>query len=59
MDSFARLQDNLARCLSRYENLVAERTVLAAVSGGTDSTALLLALARLREIGRASCRERV
>ena len=23
MDSFARLQDNLARCLSRYENLVA------------------------------------
>ena len=52
MDSFVRLCDAAARCLSRYENLVAERTMLAAVSGGTDSTVLLYALARLRDEGR-------
>jgi tRNA(Ile)-lysidine synthase len=52
MDSFVRLCDAAARCLSRYENLVAERTMLAAVSGGTDSTVLLFALARLRDEGR-------
>ena len=52
MDSFARLCDTLARCLSRYENLVAERTVLAAVSGGTDSSVLLFGLCRLRDEGR-------
>jgi tRNA(Ile)-lysidine synthase len=52
MDTFARLLDACARCLCRFENLVAERSVLAAVSGGVDSTVLLLALARLRDAGR-------
>ena len=52
MDSFARLLDACARCLCRFENLVAERPVLAAVSGGVDSTVLLLALARLHAAGR-------
>lgn len=52
MDSFARLLDACARCLCRFENLVAERPVLAAISGGVDSTVLLLALARLHREGR-------
>lgn len=52
MDSFLRLLDSTVRCLCRFENLGADRPVLAAVSGGVDSTVLLLALARLRDEGR-------
>jgi len=52
MDSFRRLLDSTVRCLCRFENLGADRPVLAAVSGGVDSTVLLLALARLRDEGR-------
>ncbi|HEB53935.1 MAG TPA: tRNA lysidine(34) synthetase TilS [bacterium] len=52
MDSFVRLLDTCARSLSRYENVAAEGPVMAAVSGGPDSTLLLLALARLRDEGR-------
>ena len=52
MDSFLRLLDTCARTISRYENVAAQSSVLAAVSGGMDSTLLLLALTRLREEGR-------
>lgn len=52
MDSFLRLLDSVGKCLGRFENVVAERPLLAAVSGGVDSTVLLLALARLRDEGR-------
>jgi tRNA(Ile)-lysidine synthase len=52
MDSQDRLLDACSRCLSRYENLVADRAVVAAVSGGVDSTVLALCLHRLREAGR-------
>ncbi|MBK8097666.1 MAG: tRNA lysidine(34) synthetase TilS [Planctomycetes bacterium] len=52
MDSFERLLEGTARCLCRYENLVAERAIVAAVSGGVDSSVLALALARLQGEGR-------
>ena len=52
MDSFTRLLDTCARCLSRYENLGGQRPVLVAASGGVDSTVLLLALQRLAADGR-------
>lgn len=52
MDSLDRLLDGCARCFSRYENLVGERAVLLAISGGIDSTVLALALARLHRQGR-------
>ncbi len=52
MDSFVRLLDACSRCLCRFENVVAERPVLAAVSGGVDSTVLLRALHRLQQEGR-------
>ncbi len=47
MDSLRRLLDATARCLCRYENLVAGRPVVAAISGGIDSTVLAFVLARL------------
>lgn len=47
MDSLRRLLDATCRCFCRYENLVAGRPVLAAVSGGIDSTVMLFVLARL------------
>ncbi|MCA8976291.1 MAG: tRNA lysidine(34) synthetase TilS [Planctomycetes bacterium] len=52
MDSFARLLDTCARCLSRHENLAGDRPVLAAISGGVDSTLLLFVLQRLAAEGR-------
>ena len=52
MDSLQRLLDLTARCLSRYENLAAEKAVAAAISGGADSTILALALCRMHHEGR-------
>ena len=52
MDSLNRLLEATSRCLCRYENLIAGRPVLAAISGGVDSTMLALVLARLRAENR-------
>jgi len=52
MDSFLRLQTTIAQHLSRYESVGGLRPVLAAVSGGVDSSVLLFALARLQAEGR-------
>ena len=52
MDSFVRLQDTCARSLTRYENVTTDGAVLVAVSGGIDSSLLLLTMARLRDEGR-------
>jgi tRNA(Ile)-lysidine synthase len=52
MDSLRRLLDACSRCLCRYENIIAGRPILAAISGGVDSTVLALTLARLRSEAR-------
>ena len=54
MDSFARVVDTCALSLSRYEMAAAEGPVMVALSGGVDSTVLLLALVRLHTEGRLS-----
>ncbi|MEC7582928.1 MAG: tRNA lysidine(34) synthetase TilS [Planctomycetota bacterium] len=52
MDSLNRLLEDTSRCLCRYESLIAGRPILAAISGGIDSTVLALVLARLRAENR-------
>ena len=52
MDSFERVVDTCARSLSRYEMAATEGPVMVAVSGGVDSTVLLLAMLRLHGQGR-------
>jgi len=47
MSALAELLDRTARCLARYESLAAAPAVLAAVSGGLDSSVLAVVLARL------------
>jgi tRNA(Ile)-lysidine synthase len=44
--------DETGLCLARHESSLGDGALLAAVSGGVDSTALLLALARLRANNR-------
>lgn len=46
------LQGRVARCFARYENLPAAPAVLAAISGGVDSTVLAVVMARLASAGR-------
>jgi tRNA(Ile)-lysidine synthase len=52
MTSLTELVERTARCFARYENLGAAPAVLAAVSGGVDSTVLAVVLARLAAAGR-------
>lgn len=52
MDGLQRLQSETARCLARHEHHGSGRALLAAVSGGVDSTVLAMVLARLRDAGR-------
>ncbi|MEZ5965977.1 MAG: tRNA lysidine(34) synthetase TilS [Planctomycetota bacterium] len=52
MLALADLQQRAARCFARYEYLPAAPAVMAAVSGGVDSSVLALVLSRLGEGGR-------
>jgi tRNA(Ile)-lysidine synthase len=52
MELLETVADQTGLCLARYETQMAEGALLAAVSGGVDSTALLLVLARLLRQGR-------
>ena len=52
MDPDAVLLDTTVRCLARYETQFAGGPLLAAISGGRDSTLLLWVLAELRTAGR-------
>lgn len=52
MTDLAELLDRTARCFARYEALGAGSAVVAAVSGGVDSSVLALALSRLAMAGR-------
>lgn len=54
MDSFKRVVDTCARCLSRHEMAASEGPVMLAVSGGVDSTVLLLVMVQLQAEGRLS-----
>jgi len=52
MDGFQRLLEGTTRCLARVESNLLHRPLLAAVSGGLDSTVLAFVLARLQGEGR-------
>ncbi len=52
MTSLAELQQHVERCFARYESLGADGAVLAAVSGGIDSSVLAIVLQRLHLAGR-------
>ncbi|MHC4513524.1 MAG: tRNA lysidine(34) synthetase TilS [Planctomycetota bacterium] len=54
MKLLPQLLQTVARCLARHEVQAAEAPLLAAVSGGLDSSTLALVLAALREAGRLS-----